>query len=117
MLFSTDDLEAEEKELRQEMEVVSGMIRNAINENAHVAIVKRFDDAKAKYDAVRAEMDDKRIRRAVVEQFLTNLGKRRSLLTEFELEAWHSLVDFVTVYSLEDIRSREIGRASCRERV
>ena len=104
------------KELRQEMEVVSGMIRDAINENARVAIdqtdfqsrydslVKRFDDTKAKHDAVCADMDDKRIRRATVEQFLADLAKRDTLLTEFEPEAWHSLVDFVTVYSLEDIR-------------
>lgn len=116
MLFSTVALESEEKELRQEMKVVSGMIRDAINENARVAIdqtdfqsrydslVKRFDDTKAKHDAVCVEMDDKRIRRATVEQFLADLAKRNTLLTEFEPETWHSLVDFVTVYSLEDIR-------------
>ena len=116
MLFSTDALEGNEKELRQEMEIVSGMIRDAINENARVAIdqadfqnrydslVKRFDEAKAKHDAVCAELDDKRIRRSTVEQFLADLAKRNALLTEFEPEAWHSLVDFVTVYSLEDIR-------------
>ena len=116
MLFSTAGLELEEKELRQEMEVASGMIRDAINENARVAIdqtdfqsryeslVKRFDDTKVKHDAVCAEMDDKRLRRATVEQFLTDLAKRNTLLTEFEPEAWHLLVDFATVYSLEDIR-------------
>lgn len=115
-LFSTVSLEKEEKELRQEMEVVSGMIRDAINENARVAIdqtdfqsryeslVKRFDDTKAKYDVVCAEMDDKRIRRATVEQFLADLAKRNTLLTEFEPEAWHLLVDYVTVYSLDNIR-------------
>ena len=116
MLFSTDKLETEEKGLRQEMEVVSGMIRDAINENARVALdqtefqnryeslVKRFDDAKAKHDAVCAEMNDKRIRRTTVESFLADLAKRDTLLTEFEPEAWHSLVDFVTVYEAEDIR-------------
>ena len=116
MLFSTDKLETEEKGLRQEMEVVSGMIRDAINENARVALdqtefqnryeslVKRFDDGKAKHDAVCAEMNDKRIRRTTVESFLADLAKRDTLLTEFEPEAWHSLVDFVTVYEAEDIR-------------
>jgi len=49
-------------------------------------------------------MDDKRIRQATVEQFLADLAKRNALLTEFEPEAWHSLVDYATVYSLEDIR-------------
>jgi len=116
MLFSTDSLESEEKELRHEMEVVSNMIRDAINENARTAIdqtdfqsrydslVKRFDDTKAKHDAVCAEMDDKRIRRATVEQFLADIAKRNTLLTEFETETWRSLVNYVTVYNLEDIR-------------
>lgn len=116
MLFSTEALSAKEAELRQEMEEVSGMIQDCINENARVAIdqtdfqnrydslVKRFDDTKAKYDAVCAEMDDKRIRRATVESFLADLAKRDTLLTEFEPEAWHSLVDFVTVCGAEDIR-------------
>ena len=116
MLFSTEALSAKEAELRQEMEEVSGMIQDCINENARVAIdqtdfqnrydslVKRFDDTKAKYDAVCAEMDDKRIRRATVESFLADLAKGDTLLTEFEPEAWHSLVDFVTVCGAEDIR-------------
>ena len=116
MLFSTENLETERDTLQQEMEVVSKMIEDAINENARIAIdqtdfqgrydalVKRFDEAKEKYDSVCAEMDDKRIRRATVEQFLADLAKQDVLLTEFEPEVWHSLVDFVTVYSVEDIR-------------
>ena len=116
MLFSTEELSAKEAELRQEMEVVSSMIQDCINENARVAIdqtdfqsryeslVKRFDETKASYDAVCAEIYDKRIRRATVEQFLADLAKHDSVMTDFEPEAWHSLVDFVTVYSAEDIR-------------
>ena len=93
MLFSSDALETEEKELLQEMEVVSDLMRDAINENARVAIeqmefqnrcdslVKRFDYTKAKNDALCIEMDDKRIRRGAVEQFLADLAKKDSLLT------------------------------------
>jgi len=116
MLFSTEELEKERDMLQQEMEVVSKMIEDAINENARIAIdqtdfrgrydalVKRFDETKEKYDSVCAEMDDKRIRRATVEQFIADLAKQDALLTEFEPEVWHSLVDFITVYSLENIR-------------
>lgn len=116
MLFSTKELSVKEAELRQEMEVVSKMIQDCINENARVALdqtdfqsryeslVKRFDDTKAKYDAICAEMDDKRIRKATMESFLADLSKRNTLLTEFEPEAWYSLVDYVTVYGAEDIR-------------
>ena len=98
------------------------MIEDAINENARIAIdqtdfqgrydalVKRFDEAKEKYDSVCAEMDDKRIRRATVEQFLADLVKQDVLLTEFEPEVWHSLVDFVTVYSSEDMITFKNGK-------
>jgi len=116
MLFSTEELSAKAMERKQEMEVVSKMIQDCINENARVALdqtdfqsryeslVRRFDDTKASYDAVCAEMDDKRIRRATVEQFLADLAKHDTVMTEFDPEAWHSLVDFVTVYGVEDIR-------------
>ena len=49
-------------------------------------------------------MDDKRIRQATVEQFLADLAKHDTVMTEFEPEAWHSLVDYVTVYNTKDIR-------------
>ena len=116
LLFSTEKLEKERTELQQEIDVVSQMIQDAISENARIAIdqtdfqsryeslVQRFDAAKAKYDAVCAEMDDKRDRRAIMEQFLEDLARRDTLLTEFEAEAWHALVDFVTIYAVDDIR-------------
>lgn len=116
LLFSTDVLEKERTELQQEIDVISKMIQDVIGENARIAIdqtdfqsryeslVQRFDDAKEKYDAVCAEMDDKRGRRAIMEQFLEDLARRDTLLTEFEAEAWHALVDFVTIYAVDDIR-------------
>lgn len=116
LLFSTKGLEKERSELQQEIDVISKMIQDAIGENARIAIdqtafqsryeslVQRFDTAKARYDAVCAEMDDKRNRRASMEQFLEDLARRDALLTEFEAEAWHALVDYVTVYASDDIR-------------
>lgn len=116
MLFSTEELEKERAEIQQEMNVVSKMIQDAIGENSRIAIdqtafqnryeslVQRFEAAKAKYDAVCAEIDDKRNRRTIMEQFIETLTKCDNLLTEFETEMWHALVDFVTVYTADDIR-------------
>ena len=116
MLFSTDELETRKRELAQEMEVVAGMMDDSIRENARIAIdqtkfkerysslAQRFEEAKTKHDAIAHEIDDKRMRQMTVEAFLKELAKRNELLTEFEPEAWHSLVDYVTVYSEEDIR-------------
>ena len=116
MLFATDEQEAKRDELQQEMDVVSGMIQDSISENARVALdqtefqkrydalVRRFDDAKSRYDAICVEIDEKRMRKTTVEAFLSELSKRDEILTEFEPETWHSLVDYVTVYSADDIR-------------
>ena len=116
MLFSTEGLEKERAEIQQEINVVSKMIQDAIGENSRIAIdqtafqsryeslVQRFDTAKAKYDAVCAEIDDKRNRRTIMEQFIKTLTKCDNLLIEFETEMWHALVDFVTVYTADDIR-------------
>ena len=39
-----------------------------------------------------------------IRQFLDTLEKQKSLVTEFDATQFQSLVDFITVYSKEDIR-------------
>ena len=36
--------------------------------------------------------------------FLSTFEQMPYALTEFTLESWHSMVDFATVYSIDDIR-------------
>ena len=115
-LFNTDALETERMNLRQEMEIVSGMIQDCIRENAHVALnqddfqrrydtlTERFESARARLDAVSHEISDKQSRKAAIEDFLSALREQEVLLTEFSQDAWCALVDYVTVYNKEDIR-------------
>ena len=42
--------------------------------------------------------------RTAIEAFLESFKALPDTLTEFQLENWHSLVDYVTVYSVNDIR-------------
>jgi hypothetical protein len=70
-------------------------MNQCINENAHIALnqteyqnrynalVERFDGAKARLDAVNAEICDKRNRQATIESFLDEL-KRLDCVTEFQ---------------------------------
>jgi hypothetical protein len=116
VLFSTAALEAEHDELLQETQVVSDLVQQCIYENAHVAqdqteyqkrydaLTQRFEKAKSRLEAVAEEIHQRQTQRANYEAFLKAFEKLPDQLTEFALETWHSLVDFATVYSENDIR-------------
>jgi site-specific DNA recombinase len=75
--------------------MVSELMNQCIQENIHVTLnqteyqnryntlVKRFDGAKARLDAVNAEICDKQNRQATIETFLDEL-KRLDGVTEFQ---------------------------------
>ena len=113
VLFDTTALQAEHDDLLQETQVVSDMVRQCIYENAHVALdqaeyqkrydglTQRFDKAKARLEAVAAEIHEKKTQRASYEAFLKAFEKQPDQLTEFTLDSWNGLVDYATVYAEE----------------
>jgi len=115
-VFDTADLEKEQDELENELEVVAGMIQQAISENAHSALdqeeyqerynglVDRFDLAKARHTAVTDEITDKQTRLSTINAFLCTLQNQEDLLTEFDEKLWCSLMDYATVYDKDDVR-------------
>jgi DNA repair exonuclease SbcCD ATPase subunit len=116
MLFDTTALELEQEDLQQVTQVVSDMVQQCIYENAHVALdqteyqkhydglTERFEKAKARLDAVTAEIHQMQTQRASIEDFLKAFAAMPDKLTEFSLEIWHGLVDYGTVYATDDIR-------------
>ena len=116
LLFDTTELEAEQAQLLEETQVVSDMVQQAIQENARTAqnqteyqkrydgLVQRFDRAKTRLEEVTAEIQEKQTASANMGAFLSTFEQMPDALTEFTLESWHSMVDFATVYSIDDIR-------------
>lgn len=114
--FDTSALEAETEELQSEIMVTSDLIQKCICENAHVALdqteyqkrydglVHRYDEAKAKLDAITEQIADKKARRGTIEEFLKVLREQDGLVTDFQTNLWCGLVDFMTVYSADDVR-------------
>ena len=86
--------------MQSEIEVIAGMIQQAISENAHCALdqeeyqerynrlVERFDLAKARLIAVTGEISDMKTRLGTVNDFLNTLRKQEDLITEFVVELW-----------------------------
>ena len=115
-VFDTSDLVNEQAELQSEIEVIAGMIQQAIGENAQFALdqdesqerynglVDRFDLAKTRHTAVTEEITDKQTRLSTINAFLDTLHKQDKLLTEFDEKLWCSLVDYATVYNKDDVR-------------
>ena len=116
LLFDTTELEAEQAQLLEETQVVSDMVQQAIQENARTALnqteyqkrydslVQRFDRAKTRLEEVTAEIQEKQTSSASMGTFLNAFEQMPDALAEFSLESWHSMVDFATVYSIDDIR-------------
>ena len=116
LLFDTTELEAEQAQLLEEAQVVSDMVQQAIQENARTALnqteyqkrydslVQRFDRAKTRLEEVTAEIQEKQTASANMGTFLNAFEQMPDALADFSLESWHSMVDFATVYSIDDIR-------------
>ena len=113
-ICDTTELEAESKRLMNELQVLSDMAQNCINENARIVqdqtdYQKRYDELVSRYDAVRTKHDkvDKAIkeRKAKAERLngFTKALKAQESVTEFDEGLWGTLVDYMTVYGKDDI--------------
>ena len=114
--LDTTQLEEIASELESEMAVVSDQMQKCIYENARVALdqeeykrrydelTARFDTAKARYDEITDTIADKQNRKATIEQFLHTLSEQEQMVESFDKNLWCGLVDYVTVYTKEDIR-------------
>ena len=108
-LTDTTELDNEIEKLLQEMDVVAGLIKKSISENASAAqdqteynnrynaYADRYEQAKSKYDELTAARDERIAKRNTIKRFLTELKKRNELLTEFDNCLWLTVIDRVTV--------------------
>lgn len=109
-LTDTSDLDTEREQLQNESEVIMGLIRKAIEDNAQKAMdqaeyEKKYTGFCERYEAARqrlSEIEELRLernaKRAKIDMFLAQLTGCGGLVTEFDEELWYSTVDFVTVY-------------------
>ena len=114
-VFDTSALEQEKAELTDELNIVAGLIQDGIYQNAHVAqnqadynkeyetLTARYEKAKSRLDEVEADIHDKNSRRKSIEHYLSLLEERKDAVTEYDVRLWHGMVEFVTVYSKDDI--------------
>ena len=113
-LTDTTDLDTEREQLQNESEVVMGLIRKVIEDNAKKAMDqaeygKKYDGYCERFETARkrlAEIEELRLarnaKRTKIAMFLKELAGRGELVTEYDEELWYATVDSVMVY--EDMR-------------
>lgn len=113
-LLDTATLDADSESALQEMDVVAGMIRQMVNENANQAtdqtayadrynsLVERYENLQAKYDALQQQKERRQIQAEAISNCLNTLEKLDLLQIAFTDSLWNTVVDYVTVFA--DVR-------------
>ncbi len=108
-LTATGDLEAKADTLREEIAVASELIRQAIEQNASMAmnqeefgqryqsLSERFQRAADQLKDIEAEYARRAHKRSELETFIKNLRSREVPVEEFDTMLWLSMVKRVTV--------------------
>ena len=108
-LTDTSALEQEHAKQQNEYDVVEGLIRRLIAENAQVGLdaedyARREEELLARYDAAKSTMTDiqtqiqeRKNRRMKLTVFIRALEKQDGLITTFDEQLWNATVESVTV--------------------
>ena len=111
----TSKLEESIKAASDECDVTAELIRRCVGDGAHLfiqsdtfegeyqALVKRYETAKKKLDEYQDELTTRKVRREQIEAFLRELEKKKTLITEFDEGLWNTMVESMTVYSIDNI--------------
>lgn len=114
-LTDTEALEEERDKLSTDLNLLADKVQHLIAENARVAqnqddydqkyseLVSRYEAAKKQYDKTCDDIQYRKARSRQMDSFIKEL-QEQELIKEFDARLWGSLVDFITVYSKDDIR-------------
>ena len=109
-LTDTSELKQELTKQQNERDVVEGLIRRLISENAQVGLdpdeytrretelVVRFDAAKTSMTNIETQILERKNRRTKLAAFVKALEKQDELITKFDEKLWNATVESVKVY-------------------
>ena len=110
-LLDTAALDVDSNRTLQEMDVVAGMIRQMVSENANQAtdqaayadrynsLVERYEKLQAEYDVLLQQKERRQIQAEAVSNCLETLEELDLLGITFTDALWNTVVDHVTVYA------------------
>ena len=116
--YFIEDVHYFERDLQDsitELNIISEQMQIAIAENSRVALdqdeyekrykqlTERYEKAKAKYDGISEQIEQKKAKRELFRGFIRTLEKQDGLTCEFDAGIWSSLVQEVIVKAKADI--------------
>ncbi len=128
-LLNFTEIETKCKDLLDEMEIVSELVKRLINENAatpmnqdeyierHDGYTNRFNKAKAEYEKLQKEMEERKIKADAISGFMFEISELDELPIEFDEKLWNAVVDTVTVYEDERLVFKFKNGAEIEERL
>lgn len=108
-------MEKERDRLSTDLELMADKVQQLIAENARVAqnqddydrdyneLVSWYEVAETQYDKTCEAIQYRKVRSLQMDSFIKGL-QEQELIKEFDARLWSCLVDFITVYSKDDIR-------------
>ena len=114
-LTDTEALEEKQDRFNTDLNLLADKVQQLIAENARVAqnqddydrnyneLVSRYEVAKTQYDKTCEAIQHRKARSLQMDSFIKEL-RNQELIKEFDARLWSSLVDFIMVYSKDDIR-------------
>jgi site-specific DNA recombinase len=97
------------------MSAAASLVQKEIKQNAlasqdqgeykkrYDALTERFNTAKTNLSKIEKEISRKELSRSSIRQFLDTFRKQKDIVTAFDTVQFQSLIDFITVYSKDDI--------------
>ena len=110
-LLDTAALDAASESLLQEMDVVAGMIRQMVNENANQAtdqaayadrynsLVERYENLQVKYDDLQQQKERRQVQAEAIRNCLDALEALELPQIAYTDSLWNTAVDHVTVFA------------------
>lgn len=104
-------LDAESDDILRELDVVAGMIRQMVNENAtqvksqtayicqYNSLVERYENLQVRYDVLQQQKERRQIQADAISGCLFALEELDLLQISFSEPLWNTVIDHVTVYA------------------
>ena len=114
-LCDCTELDAQQTALAEEMEIISELIRQCIEENTikvqnqteylerYDRHTQRYEKLKQRYEAIEAERQRRKEQNDRISAFAATLAERKEIPIEFEDDLWLAAVDHVTVNADETV--------------
>lgn len=112
-LLDFNAIDTECASILQELDIVAGMIRRMVNENATQAksqaayidqynsLVERYENLQSRYDTLQQQKERRQIQADAIGGCLFALEELDLLQISFSEPLWNTVVDHVTVYADE----------------